>query len=173
MASAGPYASLHLTSDRWPRQHPTTQFFTGRMPFLPPNQQRQSTEGTRSIHMQKKSDQRPSCSGNRRTRPTTLPSQQPVMIHFVSSLLPVCCLKTGRLPLSEDWCLRWISTPPDAWLEKLFYCRHVLLLTQELQEHFLVSLHHTHAHGQLWSLSTDTMIFHSFSNHYLKIYAII
>jgi len=25
---------------------PTTQFFTGRMPFLPPNRQRQSTEGT-------------------------------------------------------------------------------------------------------------------------------
>jgi len=25
-------------------QHPTTQFVTGRMPFLPPNQQRQSTE---------------------------------------------------------------------------------------------------------------------------------
>ena len=24
---------------------PTTQIFTGRMPFLPPNQQRQSTEG--------------------------------------------------------------------------------------------------------------------------------
>ena len=32
---------------RQPRQHPTTQFFTGRMPFLPPNQQRQSTEGQR------------------------------------------------------------------------------------------------------------------------------
>jgi len=30
---------------RQPRQNPTTQFFTGRMPFLPPNQQRQSTEG--------------------------------------------------------------------------------------------------------------------------------
>jgi len=28
-----------------PCQHLTTQFFTGRMPFLPPNQQRQSTEG--------------------------------------------------------------------------------------------------------------------------------
>ena len=27
---------------------PTTQFFTGRMPFLPPNQQCQSTEGTKS-----------------------------------------------------------------------------------------------------------------------------
>ena len=26
---------------------PTTQFFTGRMPFLPPNQQRQSIEGNR------------------------------------------------------------------------------------------------------------------------------
>jgi len=25
--------------------HPTAQFFTGRMPFLPPNQQCQSTEG--------------------------------------------------------------------------------------------------------------------------------
>jgi len=25
---------------------PTTVFFTGQMPFLPPNQQRQSTEGT-------------------------------------------------------------------------------------------------------------------------------
>jgi len=30
---------------RQPRQHPTTQFFTGQMPFLPPNQQCQSTEG--------------------------------------------------------------------------------------------------------------------------------
>jgi len=45
-ASAGAYASLHLAPDRRPRQHPTTQFFTGRMPFLPPNQQRQSTEGS-------------------------------------------------------------------------------------------------------------------------------
>jgi len=37
---------------RQPRQHPTTQFFTGRMPFLPPNQQRQSTEAapTRYYH---------------------------------------------------------------------------------------------------------------------------
>ena len=32
--------------NREPHQHPTNQFFTGRMPFLPPNQQRQSTEGT-------------------------------------------------------------------------------------------------------------------------------
>jgi len=27
-----------------PRQYPTIQFFTNRMPFLPPNQQRQSTD---------------------------------------------------------------------------------------------------------------------------------
>ena len=46
VASAGPYASLHLAPDRQPRQYTTTLFFTGRMPFLPPNQQRQSTEGT-------------------------------------------------------------------------------------------------------------------------------
>jgi len=35
---------------RQPRQHPTTQFFTGRMPFLPSNQQRQSSEGHISRH---------------------------------------------------------------------------------------------------------------------------
>ena len=45
MASAGPYASLHLAPDRQPYQHPNTEFFTGRMPFLTPNQQCQSTEG--------------------------------------------------------------------------------------------------------------------------------
>ena len=32
MASAGLYASLHIIPDRQPCQHPTTQFFTGRMP---------------------------------------------------------------------------------------------------------------------------------------------
>jgi len=45
VASAGPYASLHLAPNRQPHQHPTTLFFTGRMPFLTSNQQRQSTEG--------------------------------------------------------------------------------------------------------------------------------
>jgi len=45
VASAGPHASLHLSPNRQPRQHPTTLFFTGWMPFLLPNQQHQSTEG--------------------------------------------------------------------------------------------------------------------------------
>ena len=45
VASAGPYASLYLAPDRQSHQYPTALFFTGRMPFLPPNQQRQSTEG--------------------------------------------------------------------------------------------------------------------------------
>ena len=45
----GHNASLHLAPDRQPHQHPTTlMFFTGWMPFLPPNQQRQSTEGNYS-----------------------------------------------------------------------------------------------------------------------------
>ena len=35
---------------RQPHQHPTTQFFTGRMPFLPPNKQRQSTEGVNTLN---------------------------------------------------------------------------------------------------------------------------
>jgi len=38
-------ANLHLTPDRQPCQHPTTEFLTGRMPFLLHNQQCQSTEG--------------------------------------------------------------------------------------------------------------------------------
>ena len=37
---------------REPRQNATTQFFTGRMPFLTPNQQRQSTEGLFDIGVQ-------------------------------------------------------------------------------------------------------------------------
>ena len=45
VASAGPYANLHIAPDRQPHQHPTP-LLTSRMPFLPPNQQRQSTEGT-------------------------------------------------------------------------------------------------------------------------------
>jgi len=47
VVSAGPYANLHLAPDRYPFQHPTTQFFTGRVLFLSPIQQRQSTEGIR------------------------------------------------------------------------------------------------------------------------------
>jgi len=39
---------------RQPCQHPTTQFFTGRMPFLPPNQQRQSTEGNSQMSTESK-----------------------------------------------------------------------------------------------------------------------
>ena len=53
VASAGPYASLHIAPDRQPRQYPTTLFFTGQMPFLPPNQQRQSTEGRTLLQLQK------------------------------------------------------------------------------------------------------------------------
>ena len=46
VASAGPCAShLHLAPDRQPSKHLFAQFFTGRMLFLPPNHQCQSTEG--------------------------------------------------------------------------------------------------------------------------------
>jgi len=56
VASAGPYASLYLAPDRKPHEQPTTLFFTGRMPFLPPNQQRQSIEGKSSIRYIKGKD---------------------------------------------------------------------------------------------------------------------
>jgi len=48
VASAGPYASLHLAPDNH-ASTPPLSFFTGRMPFLPPNQQRQSTEGIKAL----------------------------------------------------------------------------------------------------------------------------
>jgi len=43
VASAGPYASLHSLQTDNHASTPPLSFFTGRMPFLPPNQQRQST----------------------------------------------------------------------------------------------------------------------------------
>jgi len=48
VVSAGPYANLHLAQTD---NHASTSslFFTDQMPFLPPNQQRQSTEGTNSM----------------------------------------------------------------------------------------------------------------------------
>jgi len=55
VASAGPNANLHLDPDILPCQHPTTKFSTGRMPFLLPKQQHQSTEGrsTKAAYQQK------------------------------------------------------------------------------------------------------------------------
>jgi len=45
VASAGPYANLQLDPDTTtPASHHS--ILTGRMPFLPPIEQRQSTEGT-------------------------------------------------------------------------------------------------------------------------------
>jgi len=49
VASAGLYANLHTSLQTTTPQHPTTQFFTGRMLFLPPNQQHQGTEGIISL----------------------------------------------------------------------------------------------------------------------------
>jgi len=44
------YWHHQLAPDRQPHQHPTTLLFTGRMPFLPPNQQRQSIEALVNIN---------------------------------------------------------------------------------------------------------------------------
>jgi len=45
-----PHASLHLAPDRYTiPAPPTAQIFTGHMPFLPPNQQHQSTEATSTV----------------------------------------------------------------------------------------------------------------------------
>jgi len=53
VASAGLYASLHLIPDNHANISPLS-FFTGQMPFLPPNQQRQSTEGVKALKQKQK-----------------------------------------------------------------------------------------------------------------------
>jgi len=45
-SAAGLYATLHLAPDNHASTPPLGFFLAGRMPFLLPNQQRQSTEGT-------------------------------------------------------------------------------------------------------------------------------
>jgi len=45
VASAELYANLHLGQTDNHASNPPLSFFTGQMPFLPPNQQHQSTEG--------------------------------------------------------------------------------------------------------------------------------
>jgi len=45
VASAGPCKSAHRSRQITTPAPPPLSFFTGRMPFLPPSQQRQSTEG--------------------------------------------------------------------------------------------------------------------------------
>jgi len=45
VVTTGPVRHAKLQSNRH-HQETNTQFFTGRIPFLSPNQQRQSTEGT-------------------------------------------------------------------------------------------------------------------------------
>jgi len=48
VASAGPYASLHLAPDRYHTSSSPLSFLQAGLPFLPPNQQRQNTEGKRN-----------------------------------------------------------------------------------------------------------------------------
>jgi len=112
VTSAGPYASLHLTLDRYPCQHPTTQFFAGRMPFLLPNQQRQSTEGNilripNTIRQQQQLFDGPLSRTTRVSQyqkthsPTHHPDYHPIFISFfhllrsiASSLFKLCALQS-------------------------------------------------------------------------------
>ena len=53
VVSAGPDANLHLAADRMPASHHSV--VTGRMPFLPPNQHHQNTEGKITVFIAPKS----------------------------------------------------------------------------------------------------------------------
>ena len=57
VASARLYASLHLAPDNY-ASTPSLSFFTDRMPFLPPNQQHQSTEGRSEIEIGQEKQER-------------------------------------------------------------------------------------------------------------------
>jgi len=98
VASAGPHASLHLAPDRQPRQHHTTQFFTGRMPFLPPNQQRQSTEGNTA------------CTNRRVKNTHTMPPPPPIYGPSIQSIDTHAASQTC-LPLHYHTVLLSHATP--------------------------------------------------------------
>ena len=59
VASAGLYASLQLIPDNH-ANIPPLSFFTGRMPFLPPNQEHQSTKGREMTYNKPGKNVRPS-----------------------------------------------------------------------------------------------------------------
>ena len=100
VASAGPYESLHLAPDRQPHQYPTTLFCTGRMPFLPPNQQRQSTEGTGcafNAHLM--------CADLKEGQGTMVPSGTPLSpsVRWVSGVGPLALTPNKTLgPCQHD-----------------------------------------------------------------------
>ena len=107
MASAGPYANLHIPPDKKPRQHPTTQFFTGQMPFLLPNQQCQSTEG---LH-------EPNMSRNK----TKNQSEVIQWIEWIVSASAVSMCKLSSMLLSwQLW--KTLDTTDSALLERLTSC---------------------------------------------------
>ena len=176
VASAGPYASLHLAPDRQPCQHPTTQIFTSWMPFLPPNQQLQSTEGiSNKSAIQLNAKIKKACYWTGRcasSRPCSVPgnvkqhaSLKPIVpdcsfLSFVWFCLSVVCLSviviTTRYICSGNWL--WWSIP-SASLP--LYCFNLQLLI------FIVvnkTVYQPNSHN--WLRTNPTILLQNTINHY-------
>ena len=78
----------------WQRHQPTSQFFTGRMHFMPPNQQRQSTEGIHTV-----------CGSVyvMTQCPSICLSVWPILCHS-GGMRRVCCCGPSRHAVSIDCC---------------------------------------------------------------------
>jgi len=117
------YANLHLAPGRQPRQHPTTQFFTGQMPCLPPNQQCQSTEGTSVIqtaNITTRSDWRRHCLYSTVTAATDIAG---FSSRNSDSLLIICTgdksmvfLCPWNFPWFEELFTEWPCSSISSWL---------------------------------------------------------
>jgi len=143
LASAGPYASLHLAPDRQPHQHPTTQFFAGRMPFLPPNQPRRSTEGA--------------------TTCTSL--EQIEVMELEGYSRPNLCIQPRRArrhrrnPHADRWWVCWLQKDADDLLRRNFLSPKCRNYSRDPDHAHLGAVSHHEAntsHGQptykIWSL---------------------
>jgi len=100
--------SLHLAPGRQPRQHLTTQFSTGRVPFLPPNQQRQSTESM-YVRINARMDERcetyaagPSTVWVDARKLTVGPRQRLELRALLLSCLPVCSRSAWNVVVPEE-----------------------------------------------------------------------
>ena len=116
--------------------HPTTQFFTGRMPFLPPNQQHQSTEGTwlplsNDISSWHGTEQQTRCSGMRMMwwtdRQTPDQFHRPCSTYYASSannthvVRSVVCVSACQLDNNSEPCKNGLNLSRQQHLQNALF----------------------------------------------------
>jgi len=118
---------------RQPRPHPTSQFFTGRMPFLLPNQQCQSTEG--------KSHNKKVNIMYRNMTKKIMPTNSS---YFMAIFIPRPTFNNIVSTLTRWWYTRWWYWYLNTDTSTTRLCKiHKPLLQSNLQSYMLFSIIHS------------------------------